>query len=270
MSNFFRPFFTCYDDNTGGTAGGAGAGTGTGTGTGAGTGGESDVKNQADLNAVLKREKEKFRLKDENRAKELEDLKNTLNLTAEQKTSLESQIEELRTAHLTEQEKAKRNEDKLNKDWQGKLDQESHRSKHWESQFTMHKIGAEITGAAVKEKVIPQQMKFLEAYLAPRTRLVENQGDDSKPNGTYTAKVRFDTVDKAGKPVTLDLTVPETVKAMKELPEEYGYLFEAHTQGGLGGGTNGSPGGRKPDPRNMSTGDYLQRRKKDPASLGLT
>lgn len=255
-----RIFFVCYDDDAAAAAAAAKA---------AADAKEAEVKTQDQLNAVLKKEKEKFRAKDEQRAKELEDLKSNLTLTAEQKTTLEAQIEELRTAHLTEQEKGKRNEDKLNKDWQGKFESETSRAKHWESQFTTHKIDSEITGAAVREKVIPQQLKFLSAFLAPKTRLVENQGDDSKPNGTYTAKVRFDTVDKAGKPVTLDLTVPETVKAMKELPDEYGYLFEAHTQGGLGGGTNNQGNQRKPKIADLSTPDYMERRKKDPASLGL-
>ena len=271
-------FLSCYDDTADGGAddGGAGDGGGkppAGGGGAGGSGGSGDpvVKNQTDLNLVLKREKEKFRQRDEKRAQELETMKNTLKLTEEQKEQFELQIEELRTAHLTEQEKAKRNEDKLNKEWQGKFESESGRAKHWESQYTRHKIETDIMHASLNEGVIKQNIKFLEAFLLSKTRLVENQGDDGQPTGTYTAKVKIDLPDKEGKPVTMDLTIPEVVKAMKEMPDEYGYLFEAHTKGGLGGDTHGGGGGgRKPKVASMSTADYMARRKKDPASLDLT
>lgn len=265
-------FLACYD-NDGGTDGGAGAGgndaggsaAGKSGGNDGGAGGGGDVKNQAELNSALKREKEKYRQRDEQRAKELEDMKNTLRLTEEQKATFESQIEELRTAHLSAEEKAKRTEERLNKEWQTKHAAAEQVSQHWQNKFTAHKIGHDITAASVQHQVIPANVKFVEAFLGPRTRLVEVQDDDGKGTGDYTAMVKFPDHTKEGKPFTADLTVPEAIKRMKELPEEYGYLFQAPGGGGLGG-QSGVPG-KKRDASKMSTAEWMEARKKDRGAL---
>src|SRR5690606_9268331 len=95
--------------------------------------------------------------------------------------------------------------------------------------------------------------------------LTEVIGDDGKATGDHTAMVRFQDKDKDGKSIVVKLPVPEAVKRMKELPEDFGYLFEAHTKGGVGG-ASGQPG-QKVDIKNMSTEQYLKARKENPSLI---
>lgn len=259
LLNKNRFWFACYDD------GDDDLGT---TGTTGATGTDEVVKDQAQLNAVLKREKEKFRKEREKLAQQLEQHKNTSRLSTEEKTALETQIEELRTTNLTVEERARHQLTKAQKDAKDALDAETGKAKKWETQYHDLKIGHDIVSAASLHEVLPGSMDLVEAYLRPKTRLVPDVDDEGKETGTHTAKVKFQDVDKAGKAVVLDLTVEDTVKRMKELPDKFGSLFKGSANGGVGGNT-GAPG-KKPNVANMSTAEYMAQRKKDPASLGLT
>ncbi len=71
-------------------------------------------------------------------------------------------------------------------------------------------------------------------------------------------KVNVTGKDKEGNPVKLKLSPKDAVKAMTEMPEEYGNLFENPSRGGLGQGGNQTPGsnGRIPNLNEMSVEDY--------------
>ncbi len=244
-----------------GGAGAGGAGQGAGAGAGAGQGGDEQIRDQNHLNSVLKREKEKMKVEREKQAKQLEQFQQTAKLTEEQNATLTAQIEELRAANMTVEEQARRNKEKADKEWGEKLSGAQSEAKRWQDNYTNFRIGYEINGSAAAGGVIPQQVKFLEAFLRPNTRLVEDKDEDGKASGTYTAMVKLATKDKTGKAIVLDLTVPDAVKTMKEQPEEYGYLFEPPTKGGLGG-QSGVPG-KRPNVAKMSTAEYIEARAKN-------
>lgn len=228
---------------------------------------EEKITSQDQLNTVLKREKERFRKEREKLAVQLEQHSQSAKLTQEQKDSLEVQVEELRQANMTADERARHQQVKLEKEYNGRLETATGAAKVWESRYQELKIGYEIKGAAANHEVLPNNIEFVEAWLRPRTRMVQELDEDGKPIDSWTAKVKFDDLNKEGKPIVLDLTVPDAVKRMKELPERYGNLFKGATAGGLGGNT-GTPG-KKSNVKGMTTAEYLEARKKDPASLGL-
>jgi Small-conductance mechanosensitive channel len=251
--NLNNLFLACYEDDDAAAKAAADKAA-------ADTAAAEQIKTQEQLNAVLKREKEKFRAADEKRAKQLEEFQASSRLTAEQNAQLTAQIEELRSAHLSTEEKARRDKERLDKEWQGKHEAAATQAKQWQQNYTGLKIGYEISAAAGKHKVLPPNVKFVEAFLGPRTRLVEVEVD-GKPSGDFTAMVKFPDSDKDGKSIVVDLSVPDAVKRMKELPEEYGYLFEAPAGGGVGGGS-GTPG-KKKGVADLSTAEYIEARKKD-------
>lgn len=256
-------FRACYDD----VPPAAGATGATGAATGATGTDDPPVANQADLNAVLKREKEKFRKEREKLVQQLEQHSQSARLTTEQKDALEVQIEELRQANMTAEERARHQAKQLEKEYTGKLDSATGLAKTWETRFQDLKIGYEIKGAAVTHEVLPNNVEFVEAWLRPRTRMVQDVDDEGKPIDSWTAKVKFDDLNKDGKPIQLDLPVADALKRMKELPDRFGNLFKGAAVGGAGGNT-GTPG-RKPNIASLSTAEYMEVRKKDPASLGL-
>jgi flagellar biosynthesis GTPase FlhF len=228
---------------------------------------DDPIKTQEQLNSVLKREKEKFRKDREKLAKQLEDHKNSARLTQEQKEALEAQIEELRNQTMTAEERARHQLTKTQKEAEEKLLHATGSAKNWENRYQDLRIGYEISSAAVLCDVLPNSVQFVEALLRPRTRLVQEIDAEGKPIDHFTAKVKFDDTDKDGKPITLDLQIGEAVKRMKELPEKYGNLFKGTASSGLGGNT-GTPG-KKPNVAKMTTEEYMEARKKDPASIGL-
>jgi hypothetical protein len=258
-------FLACYenDDDTGSADDAAAAkAAADAAAAAAAKGAASDaVKTQEQLNAVLKREKENFRKEREKQAKQLEDFQRANKLSEEQNAALSAQIEELRTANLTTEEKARREKERLDKEWQTKHEAASQQALQWQGNYTKLKIGYDINAASVHHKVLPANIKFVEAFLGPRTRLVEAKDDDGKGTGDFTAMVKFPDQDKDGKPITTEFTVPDAVKRMKELPEEYGYLFEAPNGGGLGG--QSGTAGKKKGLKDMTTAEYLEARKKN-------
>lgn len=227
---------------------------------------DETVTSQAELNNVLKREKEKFRKDREKLTKQLEDLRSA-SMSSEQKEALENQIEELRSQTLTVEERARHQLTKAQKDAQAALDSETTKAKTWESRYHDLKIGHEIVSAASSHEVLPGGVELVESFLRPKTRLVPDLDDEGKETGTYTAKVKFNDTNKEGKAVVLDLPVADAVKRMKELPEKFGSLFKGSANGGVGGNT-GTPG-KKPNVAGMTTAEYMEARKKDPASVGL-
>ena len=100
-------------------------------------------------------------------------------------------------------------------------------------------IKRSITDAAMSNEAF--RPKQIVTVLEKLTHLVEDKDEDGKGLGTYTPRVKFPDV-KEGKPVTLDFTVDEAVRRMKDLPDEYGNLFKSGVSGGLGGnsGSGGS------------------------------
>lgn len=217
---------------------------------------------QEDVNTFMKKEKDKFVQEKTKLLTQLEELQNTAKMTAEQRTQLETRIEELRQSTMTAEEKARRQAEKLQKDYDDKLKIAEASAQSWQNRHNTLQVGYEIQQAASKHEVLPQALIFVESYLKPQTRLVEKVDDDTgKPNGMFAAKVKFPTKDKEGQPVVLDFTVDEALKAMKDDPDSFGHLFK----GAAGGtGTNNGTPGKKAGVAKMSTAEYMEARKKDP------
>lgn len=257
------PWYLVYEGEGEGT--GAGEGTGTGEGTGSGTGtGEGNVPKtftQEQVNAFLNREKEKWQKTAQQQVTQLEQLKKSQNLTEKQKSELQIRIDELNQSMLTkeqlaqqEREKMKKEHDDLKKSLEGERND-------WRDRYTRETIRREITDEAAAADGY-SAVQFV-AQLQGDSRLVEVvDPETNEPTGQYAVKVKFKDTDKDGKPVILDMSVKDTVKRMKELPD-FANFFKSGVTGGLGGSREGS-GGRSGEkqPENMTSEEYRQYRKK--------
>lgn len=228
--------------------------------------GDEEIKDQNHLNTVLKREKQKFRQEREKLIGQLEGVKKTARLTTEEKDALQKQIDDLKTANMSAAERAKQQREKAEREWGQKVADTEQQRDHWRTQYEGFRISNEIKDAALEAEALPVGIKAIEALLRPTTRLVEETDEDGNPKGTYTAKVRIQGT-KDGKPAEFDFSVSEAVKYMKDLPDEYGYLFKGQANGGLGSGTGNQ--GKTRSVKDMDMNTYMEQRKKNPASLGL-
>lgn len=210
-----------------------------------GAGTETKTFTEVEVNKVVEERlaRERKKATDEKAAlvKQLEAVKTT-GLGAEEKKAFEEQLEALRNQTLTQEELSVKARTRLEREYQAKLEAASSAAQTWQSQYTDARIGHEIQANAAASEVLPQGMKFAEALLRPLVRLVPDVDADGKPiPGAFSTKVKFPSKDKDGKPVVLDISISEAFKQMKETPEEYGALFKAHTNGGIGAGNYGTP-----------------------------
>lgn len=252
----------------------SGAGTGDGDKGGAGAGtGDGDKKGlltQEQFNAALAKERRQMQEKNKELLNQLEQIKKTAQLTEEEKTSLESQIEELRQRSMSADELAKQQVEKAKKEYDTLLETERNASKRWETNFKSTLVNNSLVDAAVKHQAHnPQQII---AVLRPNAKVVEKVGADGKPSGEFETRVMFQGKNDKGEPVTLDLTPEDAVKQMRELTAEYGNLFKDLTKGGVGAVIGQGQGGQLTSQQlaNMTHEQYKKFREQNPNLVGKT
>jgi len=232
-NNFFTPVFEgdSGDSGDGGDSGDSGDG---------GDGGDGNKAiTQEQLNKIIAAEKRKYQTQNQKALDELNALKAKSKLTNQEREELEQRIETLQQANMTKEELAKKELKKKQKKYEQDIADLTSSRDEWQRKYTDSNIVRTITDVAVaKEALVPSQ---LVAILRPNTRLVEGLDEDGKPNGILTPTVKFNDVDDEGKNITLDLTVDETIKRMRELPD-YQNLFKGEGVGGLGKFSKGKGG----------------------------
>lgn len=196
---------------------------------------------QDEVNAFLAKEKRKTQETQKMLAEQLNEYKQTTELGTEERAELEQRIEDLQQQFMTGEERARQASEKVTKAHKDelsglKLDRDS-----WQQRYTRSTIDVAITKAAVVNKAF--EAEHILAILRPATKLTEQLDEAGKPTGSFEPRVDFQDLDKDDKPIALDLTVPEAVKRMTELPQ-HGNLFQGTKKGGLGGsgGTAGKTG----------------------------
>ena len=213
---------------------------------------EGQTFTQDDLNKILAQEKRKHQSVTQKALQEVEALRKKSSLTEKERHDLDDRVEMLKSSLLTEQEKAKREADRLRKQHHERVTGLESERDTWKNRFTDSTIERSITDAAASnEAFYPRQIV---AILGRDTRLVEDLDDQGQPSGRLVPKVRFTDRDKEGKSVVLELTPDEALKRMKEIPE-YFNLFKAEGTGGAG--LRSQPSGNKVDVRQLA---------KDPAA----
>ena len=255
---FTKVWFTVYD-GTGDDAA-AKAAADKAAADAAAAGGTPKTFTQDDVNRLLAKEKRDAQTKQQKLVEELEALKTSANLTAEERTALETRIENLRQEYMTKEELTKREKDKLKKDMETSMQTLTTERDGWKNRYTDATIMRNITDAAAENKAYrPQQIV---AILRSTTRLVEALDGEGKPTGELIPKVTLSDVDKDGKSVTLDLSVKDAVKRMREMGE-YANLFVGEGTGGVGG-QNRSGGGPVGSLANVATdpAKYREARRK--------
>jgi flagellar biosynthesis GTPase FlhF len=194
---------------------------------------------QADLNRFLADEKRKEQEKQRKLANELDEMRKQKNLTTQQKDELKTRIEELQTQFMTEEEKARQNAERQQKEYANKLKETEEERDAWKKKHTRLAINTEIASASLKHGAIDYDQ--IEAIVSPKTKLVEVLDGDGQLTGETIPKVSFEDVDKDKKPIVLELTVDEAVGRMRELPKHKN-LFQSQKRGGLGAGGSATPG----------------------------
>lgn len=214
---------------------------------------------QADVNFIAKEERLKAKTATEKHIKELENLKRSQTLSEKDKTDLQKRIDDMQNTLLTKEELAKKEKERLENQHKQTVQSISAEKELWQNRFTRSTInGSIISHAASNDAFNPDD---LIAILGPNTRLVAEVDGEGKETDNFAPKVKFSDTGEDGKPIILDLTVPEAIKRMKEI-SRYMHLFKSTATGGLGAQANPTNPGQKVDVSKMTPAQYREYRKK--------
>lgn len=257
------------DGGDGGQGGEGGSGDGDG-GTGGGDGGNKGGEGEGDknknktftqeqVNKMLAEDRRKHKAQVDAHVAELERLKKLKGISDKDKADLQARIEELNNSVLTKEELARKNEEKIKGEHKRTVETLTTERDGWKKRYVDSTITRAITDEAVKaEAFSPSQIV---ALLKGSTRLAEVLDGEGNPvPDEFVAKVTLNDTDKEGKPVTLDLTVAEALKRMKDRTDEYGNLFKSGVSGGIGGSGNRGTGGKGFDPKTATPEQWQKHR----------
>lgn len=196
---------------------------------------------QDQLNKFLADDRRKHQEQIKTTVTQLEELKKTAQMSDQQRLELETRIETLNSSLMTTEERSKADLAKKDKELQGVSQVLTKERDTWKTQYASEVITNKILKAASEHKAVSaDQMLDL---LMPKTRLVEVLDTDGKTVKGYIPKAKIKTVNDKGEEIELDLTIEETMKRLKEMPERYGNLFDGGVKGGLGGAGSTNAGG---------------------------
>jgi len=204
---------------------------------------------QAQLDAIVKERVAKERKNSKSMIDELEALKAKSKLTSNERRELEERIETMKNQHLTKEELAEKERNKIERTYKADLDAATQERDAWKLRFTGSTITRSLTDAAVENDAFsPEQIV---ALLLSNTTLVEDLDEDGKPTGELKPIVKFRDNDKEGKAVTLDLEPKVAVKRMTEI-DRYLNLFKGKGAGGLGGNNSNAGSGKEPTANDLA------------------
>lgn len=222
-------------------AGGEGAG---GEGAGGGSGGKTYT--EAEATKLVETKMAEQAKKMQNLLAELQAAQTAANLTKEERAELQTRVETLQNELLTKEELAKKKQEEEKRNSELRFTELQTKFTDLESRYQRETITRAITDSALAPEIDAYDPSQVDAILRPNTRLVEELDKDGKPTGNVIPKVKFPDLDSANKPIVLDLTIPEAVKRMTEIPK-YQNLFKGKGTGGLGKTKSGSGIGSSDD-----------------------
>ena len=219
---------------------------------------------QEDLNSMMAENRRKLTKQNQDLIKQLQQIRETAQMTQQQRDELESRIEQLQEQFMSKEELAKREAQKFQKEHQKAVESLSTERDRWQKLYASETIQRSLQDAAISGDAI--QPEQIVAMLGPFTQLSEVVDPTGQPTGKYQPVVKFNDVNSDGEPVVLDLSPNDAIKRMREL-EKHGNLFKGTATGGVGAVGGGSAGGGSTQKLSEIMKDpvkYREWRKKNP------
>lgn len=247
--------FTMLYEGEGGEGGEGGTGEG-GAGTGTSTTDSGKLftpEQQEALNKILADDRRKHQDQLKKALKDIESLKESKNLTEQEKDLLKQRADELQASLMTKEQLAAKEQQKLKIEHEQNLIKVTKERDTWRDRLVNTTKQRDLSDEAAKANAYnPSQLVTI---LHPISRTTEEADSDGKPTGRFTTRVSLPSTDEKGQPTTLDLAVAEAIKVMKDNPKEYGNLFRDTATGGLGLDANAEH--KKADIKSMTHKQFI-------------
>lgn len=233
--------------------------------------GKPKVFSQDDVNKFLADDRRKHTAKYEELEGAYKEALDNQNLTQDQRTQLESKLEDLRKVFRSKEQQLEHDKKSLQDQYDTDIKQLGERATKWEVKYKQSLVDRSLLDAAVTNEAFNTTQ--IVSLLRPMTQMVEQTDDKDEGTGDYAPMVDLTDVDtKTGEPIITRRTPEDAVKRMKELPDLFGNLFKANVVSGVGVGSatgSGMPGSGRVDVQNMSPEQYMKMRQENPKALGL-
>lgn len=198
------------------------------------------VFKQEDVDKIVAEARRKDQAELQKQTNELKKLKETSNLTTQEKVDLQKRIDQMEDQYKTKEQLAAQELERKDARYKEEMESATKERDRWKGSYEE----TTISNAILLNSTDAVNSEQIHDILRPKSRLVE-EIVDGKLNGKFIVMVKIVVTDKKTKqPVSLDLPIHDAVKQMKENPERYGNLFKSTVSGGAGGG--GGKGGRPP------------------------
>lgn len=197
---------------------------------------------QADVDRMVAESRRKDQAEIAKTTTALKKLQEQSGMTEKEKAELQTRIDELDNQYKTKEQLAAQEQEKRDSKYKTDMEATATERDTWKRYHHDSTIENAIIRTAASDAVNVEQIQDL---LKPKSRVQEGKDTDGKPNGQFTVMVKLVVDDKKTKsPVTLDLSIDDAIKQMKENPQRYGNLFKSTMSGGLGGSGGGGGGGK--------------------------
>jgi hypothetical protein len=253
----------------------AGDGSSGASGTGAGEGGAKKTFTQEEVNELLAKNKRTLQAKLSAAEKAHQQLLENKHLTEDERTRLETSLEELRAASRTKEQQLIYEKKQLEERLTNQLREAQEKvTKTWQMYENSTIERALLDAAIANEAYNPDQVVTL---LRRSAKMIDRKDEQGKLLGGHDVMVELaDQHAETGEPLVTTRTPDSAVKRMKEL-QKHGNLFKSGVVSGLGG--HSATGGVMPGKNgrlsreqiaNLSQDQYNKIRKENPALLGFT
>lgn len=201
----------------------------------------AQVFTQEQVNKLLAENKRTLQAQNAEYAKQLEELKQSSNLSATEKEELAARIEQLSQQHMTEKEKTQHEIDKAKKKYETDTAALQEAGKHWQGQYQGLLIeNAVIAGATTHKAANAEQMLDLLKQKAKVVPILDEA--TGQPTGKFTVKLPVKVLDpKTKAPTIVELDAVDAIGKMRDDPSN-GNLFMFDGKTGLGGNNVPTPG----------------------------
>ena len=233
------------------------------------------VFSQEDVNKFLADDRRKNATKHEARQAELETAyKEALanqSLSQETRGQLEGKLEDLQKTFRSKEQQLEYDKKQLETKYTEEVQSLKQRAENWENKYKSSMVDRALQDAAIKNDAFnPGQVTTI---LKTMTKIIEKTDENGEPLGEFAPVIDLTDIDaKTGEQIITRRTPEDAVKRMRELPQQYGNLFNKNVVSGIGAGSatgSGVSGHGNVDIHNMSPEQYMELRKTNPAALGL-
>lgn len=187
---------------------------------------------QDQVNSFLAKEKKAWEQKNKATIDELNRLKNEAGTSTQRVAELEGMISSLEAQFLSKEELAKKEQEKEKQKQKELFDNTVKEKETWQKSYNDLLVENAIRTASTKYDVFSADQMLIQ--LGGKSKVVPVLAE-GKPTGKYQVVVTIE--GDEGK--VLEVSADEAIKYMKGKPEQFGNLFKANVNGGVGGTNSG-------------------------------